>query len=115
MRSYIDFKVDKQVIVRDNAETSEEDLYGHLNFSGCIEYLHIDSKPPRSIYSFYKDGKRHREDGPAIEWADGAKEWYLNGVMLTEKEFNEKMKKPCEIDGKIVEIEGKKYKLTEIV
>jgi len=25
------------------------------------------------------NGKRHREDGPAIEWANGDKEWYLNG------------------------------------
>ena len=23
-------------------------------------------------------GKRHRTDGPAIEWADGSKQWYLN-------------------------------------
>jgi hypothetical protein len=25
------------------------------------------------------NGKWHREDGPAIEWGDGSKEWYLNG------------------------------------
>lgn len=34
-----------------------------------------------SIY-YYKDPEmtiRHREDGPAIEWVDGGKEWYLNG------------------------------------
>ena len=24
-------------------------------------------------------GRYHREDGPAIEWGDGSKEWYLNG------------------------------------
>jgi len=24
-------------------------------------------------------GKTHREDGPAIEWNSGEKEWYLNG------------------------------------
>ena len=28
---------------------------------------------------WYLNGKRHREDGPAIEWADGSKWWYLNG------------------------------------
>ena len=27
----------------------------------------------------YKDGKIHREDGPAIEWAYGDKEWYKEG------------------------------------
>ena len=24
-------------------------------------------------------GKLHREDGPAFEWPDGEKHWYLNG------------------------------------
>ena len=28
---------------------------------------------------WYLNGKRHREDGPAVECADGHKEWYLNG------------------------------------
>ena len=27
---------------------------------------------------WYINGKRHREDGPAIEYADGTKKWYLN-------------------------------------
>jgi len=29
----------------------------------------------------------HREDGPAIEDADGTKYWYLNGTEYIEKEF----------------------------
>jgi hypothetical protein len=28
---------------------------------------------------WYLNGNLHREDGPAIEYADGNKEWYLNG------------------------------------
>ena len=28
---------------------------------------------------WFLNGERHREDGPAIEWAHGSKEWYLNG------------------------------------
>jgi hypothetical protein len=28
---------------------------------------------------WYLNGKRHREDGPAYEGASGTKEWYLNG------------------------------------
>jgi hypothetical protein len=28
---------------------------------------------------WYLNGKYHREDGPAIEWADGSNEWWLNG------------------------------------
>jgi len=30
------------------------------------------------------NGKRHREDGPAIEWASGGKEWHLNGELHRE-------------------------------
>ena len=29
--------------------------------------------------SWWVNGKRHREDGPAIEWADGTKEWWVDG------------------------------------
>ena len=61
--------------------------------------------------AWYLNGKRHREDGPAIEGADGYKSWYLNGTMLTEAEF---MKRTNSCNGKIVEIDGKKYKLTEV-
>ena len=28
---------------------------------------------------WYLNGKRHREDGPAIEYGNGTKEWRLNG------------------------------------
>jgi hypothetical protein len=27
------------------------------------------------------NGKRHRTDGPAVEWASGTKEWRLNGEL----------------------------------
>ena len=61
---------------------------------------------------WYLNGKVHREDGPAIEWADGSKDWYLNDEKLTEAEFNQRMSKPC--SGKVVEVEGVKYKLVEV-
>ena len=57
---------------------------------------------------WYQHGKRHREDGPALEHANGYKEWYLDDKKLTEQEFNQRM---SSCDGKVVEIEGKKYKL----
>ena len=58
---------------------------------------------------WYLNGKCHRADGPAVEFANGHKEWYLNGQQLTEAEFNASNKPSCE--GKVVEIDGKKYKL----
>jgi len=60
---------------------------------------------------WYKEGKLHREDGPAIEWADGSKCWYLENELLSEEEFNEKMNQSPTCEGKVVEIDGKKYKL----
>jgi hypothetical protein len=37
---------------------------------------------------WYRDGQCHREDGPAAEWASGVKSWFLNGKQYLEAEFN---------------------------
>ena len=60
---------------------------------------------------WYINDQFHREDGPAVEFANGTKEWYLNDNELTEAEFNARTKS-C--NGKVVEIDGKKYKLQEV-
>lgn len=36
---------------------------------------------------WFLNGKRHREDGPAVEWVNGDQEWFLNGIKYSEKEF----------------------------
>ena len=36
--------------------------------------------------SWYLNGKLHREDGPAREYASGDKFWYLNGKLHREEE-----------------------------
>jgi len=50
--------------------------------------------------SYYKDKEMkipHREDGPAVEWASGTKQWWLNG-------------KPHRVNGPAVEyVNGAKY------
>ena len=65
---------------------------------------------------WHLNGNLHREDGPALEWADGSKEWYLNGVEYTEadwcKQTQKKVKKVTCV-GKVVEVDGVKYKLVE--
>ena len=48
-------------------------------------------KPELKINSFgtkywYLNGKRHRIDGPAIEYVDGTKYWYLNGESVNEED-----------------------------
>jgi hypothetical protein len=63
--------------------------------------------------SWYLNDKLHREDGPAVEWSDEYKYWYLNDKKLTEQEHKAATSKPtCE--GKIIMVEGKQHKLTEV-
>jgi len=46
--------------------------------------LHREDGPAVEFASgtkaWYLDGKLHREDGPAVENVDGYKAWYLNGL-----------------------------------
>jgi len=58
--------------------------------------------------SWYLNGNLHREDGPAIECSNGDKAWYIKDKQLTEEEFNNR-KKPC--IGKKVVIDGIEYTL----
>jgi hypothetical protein len=48
--------------------------------------LHRDDGPAceRSdgTKAWYQNGLRHREDGPAIEGSDGHKAWYINGKKI---------------------------------
>ena len=36
---------------------------------------------------WYQNGLRHRTDGAAVEFLDGGKAWFINGEGLTEAEF----------------------------
>ena len=45
---------------------------------------------------YYKDTEMtifHREDGPAIEYANGYKAWWLNGLWTSEAEFKKRTAK----------------------
>ncbi len=54
--------------------------------------LHREDGPAIEYVSgqkeWYKNDKRHREDGPAIEYTDGQKEYYINGKEISEEIFN---------------------------
>lgn len=47
-------------------------------FTGIVEYEDGDKK------EWYKEGKYHREDGPAKEYSDGSKVWYIEGKLHRE-------------------------------
>ena len=48
---------------------------------------------------WYLAGLLHREDGPAVEDANGDKHWYLNGNKLSEQEFLARTTRTITIDG----------------
>ena len=85
-------------------------------------HLHREDGPAREYADGYKEwwvnGKYHRTDGPAVEYSDGDKSWYLNGKRYTEEKYKKEISKrknsKDSCNGKVVEIDGKKYKLTEI-
>ena len=106
-----------------NGELHREDGPAYEGSSGDKEWylngeLHREDGPAveysRGYKEWYFDGKRHREDGPAVEYSNGTKAWYLNGEMLTEEEFNSRMNPKPSCNGKVVVIDGKQYKLTEV-
>jgi hypothetical protein len=63
---------------------------------------------------WYLKGKRHREDGPAVDYSDGYKSWWLNGKRLTEAEFNKRMAPTIEMTmAQINEALGKNVKVVK--
>ena len=39
------------------------------------------------------NGKRHRVDGPAVEYTNGTKAWYLNGKCYSESDYRKELQK----------------------
>jgi len=74
----------------------------HREDGPAVEYANGDKW-------WYLNGKRHREDGPAIEHANGNKSWYLNGEQLTEEEFIKRNSHSITIDGKEVIISNDSF------
>ncbi len=49
-----------------------------------VEYNNGDRK-------CYINCRKHRTDGPVVEWINGYKSWYLNDIRYTEEEFNQEL------------------------
>jgi|TARA_R110000851_G_scaffold79898_2_gene176069 hypothetical protein len=43
------------------------------------------------IIFWQQDGELHRDDGPALEWPDGDRAWYLHGQRLAFDEWLDKL------------------------
>jgi len=79
-----------------NMSNPEHNMYGDKYWYNGKRELHREDGPAieysNGIKYWWLNGELHREDGPAIEYENGDKEWWLNGVKYSEQEFNEKMK-----------------------
>ena len=58
---------------------------------------------------WFINGNYHREDGPAIEDADGYKSWYIDGKKLTEEQFNDRNKVEAIRNSDIIKEMRKQY------
>ena len=47
---------------------------------------------------WYLNDKRHRIDGPAVEWADGRKSWWLNDQFMEFSVWKTEVRKYYETD-----------------
>ena len=63
--------------------------------------------------SWYLNGELHREDGPAYEHADGYKEWWVNGEELSEDEFNARTTTKELTVGELEDLLGYKIKVVK--
>ena len=52
---------------------SEQEVFDSLKYR-----IEVDKRGTRRYYN--TAGQLHRTDGPAIEWANGHKFWYQNGI-----------------------------------
>ena len=102
-----------------NYEKYEVRVYkdGEVNWLGEEGRLHRLNGPAVICADgsefYYHHGKLSRLDGPAAIYADGSKGWWIDNRKYTEAEFHKKVAE-LNNDGKVVEIEGKKYKLVAI-
>jgi len=77
-------------------EAGEKDQIRKIRDEAIIAQFHAQQKKQSQVEEYtmeayksgtrlwYFNGKRHRENGPAVEREDGTKEWWLNGLMHRE-------------------------------
>lgn len=65
--------------------------------------LHRDNDQPTLVFKsgtklWFKKGELYRLNGPAIEYYDGIKDYYINGKRLSKKEFDKYNKEKLDKD-----------------
>ena len=95
-----------------------------VEYAGGTKYWYFEGKIHRTdgpavewadgTKEYYFKSKRHRSDGPAVEHADGSKEYWFEGKKVTKSALKKLVAPAPDCSNKIVEIEGKRYKLVII-
>ena len=63
-----------------NRELTNEDFIKHLRSELVIN--EVGDK------FYYFGNKLHNLEGPAVEYVDGSKEWWINDCLFSEEDFN---------------------------
>jgi len=77
--------------------------------------LHNSSGPalimPNGDKYWFKHGKRHREDGPAVEWHDGRVEYHYEGLFTNKDELEILKKRSVNVETSL-ELLSQKFKVS---
>jgi hypothetical protein len=69
------------------------EFFDRIEFRNTLGKLNREDGPAieytNGAKAWFSKGKRHREDGPAIEYPNGVKGWWINGRQYTENQFTE--------------------------
>ena len=72
------------------------DVYNHKYWKLPNGDFHREDGPAIEYNNGDKDwwlnGKRHRDDGPAVERINGYKAWFLNNKMYSEQEYKKQLR-----------------------
>jgi hypothetical protein len=76
------------------------DKYGTKHWRDTDGKSHRDDGPAEEwasgIKRWYQHGDLHRDDGPAVEWANGDKRWWLNNQHLSFDKWLDEVDMPDE-------------------
>jgi len=68
-----------EITVRNSSEIPK-------GYTGYVKYTN-------GTQMWYKNGKRHREDGPALIWYDGTQMWWLNSRLYSKEAYYQELHK----------------------
>ena len=102
---------------RDNGQLAYEEycINGKRHKPNGPAYRYWHENGQLACEQYWINGKCHNPNGPAYRnwYSNGqlaTEEYWLDGKQLTKEQF-ENRNQTCDCEGKVVEIEGKKYEL----